>query len=204
MFRRSLLTVRPCRIRAAGLVFAAQSADFWFALFPLSWRDRRESVSAFDELVALVPLSRRSSGNAASPLLRRTIRRLPETVRAASAGEPRRCRECRVALPVRRACRSPAREGGPVAGRHRFEGFRRGKFTRCFEEPRSRKTCWQLPVRSRWRSSMPACTVGLYFEAIGDARRAIEHITVAAADRYADAGGYMHAVAKVHLMARRQ
>lgn len=41
--------------------------------------------------------------------------------------------------------------------------------------------------------------VGLYFEAQGDARRALEHITAAAADRYADAGGYMHTVAKVHL-----
>ena len=46
--------------------------------------------------------------------------------------------------------------------------------------------------------------VGLYLEATGDAQRAIEHITLAAADRYADAGGYMHAVAKVHLMARRR
>ena len=41
--------------------------------------------------------------------------------------------------------------------------------------------------------------LGLYFEAIGDARRALEHITVAAADRYARAGGYMHMVARVHL-----
>jgi lipoprotein NlpI len=45
---------------------------------------------------------------------------------------------------------------------------------------------------------------GLYFEAVGDGRRALEHITVAAADRYADAGGYMHTVAKVHLLARRR
>jgi len=41
--------------------------------------------------------------------------------------------------------------------------------------------------------------VGLYFEALGDARRALEHITAAAADRYASAGGYMHTVARVHL-----
>jgi lipoprotein NlpI len=40
--------------------------------------------------------------------------------------------------------------------------------------------------------------VGLYFEAIRDDRRALEHITAAAADRYTDAGGYMHTVAKVH------
>ena len=46
--------------------------------------------------------------------------------------------------------------------------------------------------------------VGLYLEATGDAQRALEHITLAAADRYADAGGHMHAVAKVHLMARRR
>jgi len=41
--------------------------------------------------------------------------------------------------------------------------------------------------------------VGLYYEALGDSRRALEHITLAAADRYADEGGYMHTVAKVHL-----
>jgi lipoprotein NlpI len=41
--------------------------------------------------------------------------------------------------------------------------------------------------------------VGLYFEALGDDRRALEHITAAAADRFAGAGGYMHTVAKVHL-----
>lgn len=41
--------------------------------------------------------------------------------------------------------------------------------------------------------------LGLYFEAIGDARRALEHITAGAADRYASAGGYMHMVARVHL-----
>jgi lipoprotein NlpI len=41
--------------------------------------------------------------------------------------------------------------------------------------------------------------VGLYFEALGDQVRAREHITAAAADRYAAAGGYMHTVARVHL-----
>ena len=41
--------------------------------------------------------------------------------------------------------------------------------------------------------------VGLYFEAIGDAARARQHITTAAADRFAAAGGYMHTVARVHL-----
>jgi lipoprotein NlpI len=45
--------------------------------------------------------------------------------------------------------------------------------------------------------------VGLYFEAMGDRARAIEHLTVAAADRFADAGGYMHTVARVHLQVRR-
>jgi len=41
--------------------------------------------------------------------------------------------------------------------------------------------------------------LGLYFEALGDDSRALEHITAAAADRFAAAGGYMHTVAKVHL-----
>jgi lipoprotein NlpI len=46
--------------------------------------------------------------------------------------------------------------------------------------------------------------VGLYYEAVGDSRRALEHITLAAADRYAAAGGYMHTVARVHLGILRQ
>ena len=41
--------------------------------------------------------------------------------------------------------------------------------------------------------------LGLYFEALGNKDRALEHITAAAADRYAAAGGYMHTVARVHL-----
>ena len=41
--------------------------------------------------------------------------------------------------------------------------------------------------------------VGLYYEAQGDAVRGRQHITAAAADRFAAAGGYMQRVAKVHL-----
>jgi hypothetical protein len=41
--------------------------------------------------------------------------------------------------------------------------------------------------------------VGLYYEALGVRDRALEHITAAAADRYAQLGGYMHMVARVHL-----
>ena len=41
--------------------------------------------------------------------------------------------------------------------------------------------------------------LGLYFEAVGNEGRALEHITAAAADRYARIGGYMHMVARVHL-----
>lgn len=41
--------------------------------------------------------------------------------------------------------------------------------------------------------------LGLYFEALGDAPRAREHITAAAADRFAEVGGYMHTVAALHL-----
>jgi lipoprotein NlpI len=41
--------------------------------------------------------------------------------------------------------------------------------------------------------------LGLYYEAIGDARRAREHITVAAQDRFMNEGGYMHMVARIHL-----
>jgi hypothetical protein len=44
--------------------------------------------------------------------------------------------------------------------------------------------------------------VGLYYEALRD-KRALEHIRMAAADRYAAAGGYMHTVAKVHLLVNR-
>jgi lipoprotein NlpI len=41
--------------------------------------------------------------------------------------------------------------------------------------------------------------LGLYFEALGMKDRAREHITIAAADRFARVGGYMHMVARVHL-----
>jgi lipoprotein NlpI len=40
---------------------------------------------------------------------------------------------------------------------------------------------------------------GLYFEATGDARRAVEQIKAAADGAFADAGGYMHMVARVDL-----
>lgn len=45
--------------------------------------------------------------------------------------------------------------------------------------------------------------VGLYFEAAGDGRRALEHIAMAADNRFAPAG-YMHMVARVHLNLRRK
>lgn len=45
--------------------------------------------------------------------------------------------------------------------------------------------------------------VGLYYEATGDDRRALEHITIAAADRFESAGDYMHLVARVHLAQRK-
>jgi lipoprotein NlpI len=41
--------------------------------------------------------------------------------------------------------------------------------------------------------------VGLYLEAIGDKDGAFEHIAAAAAEKYSNVGGYMHAVAVVHL-----
>jgi lipoprotein NlpI len=40
--------------------------------------------------------------------------------------------------------------------------------------------------------------VGLYFEARGMKERALEHIKIAAADRFEPSGGYMHLVARVH------
>ena len=40
--------------------------------------------------------------------------------------------------------------------------------------------------------------VGLYYEALGNEDGALEHIAIAAHDRYAS-GGYMHMVARVHL-----
>jgi hypothetical protein len=41
--------------------------------------------------------------------------------------------------------------------------------------------------------------LGLYFDALGNKERALEHITAAAADRYEPVGGYMHTVARIHL-----
>lgn len=46
--------------------------------------------------------------------------------------------------------------------------------------------------------------IGLYLEATGDAARGREQIALAAAPRYAAAGGYMHEVAKVHMMVSRR
>ena len=43
--------------------------------------------------------------------------------------------------------------------------------------------------------------VGLYLEALGKTDGALEHIRIAADDRYS-AGGYMHSVARVHLKLR--
>lgn len=40
--------------------------------------------------------------------------------------------------------------------------------------------------------------VGLYYDATGDDRRALEHLRAAASDRFASAGGYMHTVATLH------
>jgi lipoprotein NlpI len=41
--------------------------------------------------------------------------------------------------------------------------------------------------------------LGLYFEALGNADRALQHMTIAAAERFEPFGGYMHMVARVHL-----
>jgi outer membrane protein assembly factor BamB len=41
--------------------------------------------------------------------------------------------------------------------------------------------------------------MGLYYEATGNKARALENIKEAAADRFQSVGGYMHAVARVHL-----
>ena len=40
---------------------------------------------------------------------------------------------------------------------------------------------------------------GLYFEAVGDRRSALEHITAAASEQYRSEGGFMNVVARVHL-----
>jgi hypothetical protein len=40
--------------------------------------------------------------------------------------------------------------------------------------------------------------IGLYSEAIGRKDVALKHIKEAASDRYAQVGGYMHMVARVH------
>jgi len=44
--------------------------------------------------------------------------------------------------------------------------------------------------------------LGLYFEALGQDALALDHIAAAAADRFARVGGYMHTVARVHLLTR--
>ena len=90
-------------------------------------------------------------------------------------------------------------QGRAAAGRSR---------SACADASRSTRCC---ATRSRPESVLTAAGdrpeavfyahlyLGLYFEALGNKARALEHITAAAADRYAPVGGYMHAVAKVHL-----
>ena len=48
-------------------------------------------------------------------------------------------------------------------------------------------------------SSMPSSMSASITKPSGNATLAREHITLAAADQFASAGGYMHTVAKVHL-----
>lgn len=46
--------------------------------------------------------------------------------------------------------------------------------------------------------------VGLYYDAMGDAARAREHLSIAASSKFANAGGYMYRVATLHPRIRRQ
>jgi lipoprotein NlpI len=46
--------------------------------------------------------------------------------------------------------------------------------------------------------------VGLYYDALGNRTRAIEHLRAAAAERYAPVGGYMHRTAQLHPLIRPQ
>jgi lipoprotein NlpI len=46
--------------------------------------------------------------------------------------------------------------------------------------------------------------VGLYYDALNDAARAREHLSIAASSRFADAGGYMYRVAALHPRIRKQ
>lgn len=59
---------------------------------------------------------------------------------------------------------------------------------------------WDDP-RSRFYAELYA---GLYFEILGNRTQALRHLTVAAADRFAKVGGYMHMVTRVHLAVRIQ
>jgi lipoprotein NlpI len=45
--------------------------------------------------------------------------------------------------------------------------------------------------------------VGLYYDGMGDRARATEHLRLAADERYASVGGYMHRVAQLHPLLRR-
>ena len=46
--------------------------------------------------------------------------------------------------------------------------------------------------------------VGLYYDGIGDRARATEHLRLAADERYASVGGYMHRVAQLHPLLRQR
>lgn len=207
MFRRSLLTLATIAVFvAAGFVLAAQQPrDILDRAVADFVRGRiAESTSGFDQVVKLTPAVAPQLWQRGIALyyagryddcrkqfeLHRTVN--PDDVEnvawhflcVARAESPAKARAA--LLPVGPDARVPMRQI--------YEMFR------GTSKPEDVLTAAGAQPQAQFYARL---YVGLYFEAIGDAGRAIEHITVAAADRYTDAGGYMHAVAKVHLMARR-
>ena len=208
VFRRSLLTLATIAVSvAAGLVIAAQQPrDILDRAVSDFVRGRiAESTSGFDQVVKLAPAVAPQLWQRGIALyyagryddcrkqfeLHRTVN--PDDVENAAwhflcvarAESPAKARAA--LLPVGPDARVPMRQI--------YEMFR------GVSKPEDVLAAAGAQPLAQFYARL---YVGLYLEANGDMGRAIEHITVAAADRYADAGGYMHAVAKVHLMTRRR
>ena len=134
----------------------------------------------------------------------------PGGTRTAARSSNRIARSTRTTSRTRRgtssASRAPNRPTRP--GRRFFpsaptRACRCGRSTRCFAALCRPTWCCGAAGSRDLAQFYAHLYVGLYYEALRDRRRALEHLTMAAADRYAEAGGYMHTVARVHLLVNR-
>ena len=133
------------------------------------------------------------------PVLRRSLRRLPQTIRVSQDGESERRREPGVALPLRRARRVAATgtRGAPASGaRSAITDARRS--TRC-SRGRSPLTPYSRREGNRSRHvSSPSCMWACTTRPLATRQRALRTSKRPPPTNSHAAGGYMHRVATLH------